>query len=461
MLCSWSPARSMRLLIMLAFLHLVGTERIAEGNPAPHRTPFIAREARGWHLSFCSLDLKQHRYEVDDDPLNWNPNLSFFGKKEATDPPKSTVHINPCALITDFITARSANFHLFEPEKKPKEFVFPAGKKKDKEEPIEVIRWSEVTPWKVVVADSLATCIEKCVMYPLDTLRTRMQMDPSKKVSLLNQASKRSEAGKENSVELEEKEKENEKENEKEEEEEVESFDLGSHKENLDGGVEDAVQGRVRAPHSAANCWKRHFRGQGWFKEMIEKRTGKVDEGSPFAPLIAAMASETICTIFEVPHDVITQRMQHAALPFTRSLSTPSRGYACLKSILSQEGFLALYKGPPVHMAAGMTAGFIAAAVCNPIDVVKTRIQCDPHLKGQSIMKVAKGIVGREGPQALFKGLAIALLFDCLVSAGGGIRYEMVMGFSKKAKTEDEQQQQNLQENDKNKQPLRRSSAME
>mmetsp|Transcript_17983 Transcript_17983/g.59051 ORF Transcript_17983/g.59051 Transcript_17983/m.59051 type:complete len:127 (+) Transcript_17983:220-600(+) len=93
--------------------------------------------------------------------------------------------------------------------------------------------------------------------------------------------------------------------------------------------------------------------------------------------------------------------------------------------------------GPPVHMAAGMTAGFIAAAVCNPIDVVKTRIQCDPHLKGQSIMKVAKGIVGREGPQALFKGLAIALLFDCLVSAGGGIRYEMVMGFSKKAKTED------------------------
>eukprot|EP00960_Hanusia_phi_P039528 753925-Hanusia_phi.AAC.8 len=62
-----------------------------------------------------------------------SPNPALVDNKGASDSSKTTVHINPCALITDFVT-----------EKKPKDFSFPASKKKDKDEPIEVIRWSEV-----------------------------------------------------------------------------------------------------------------------------------------------------------------------------------------------------------------------------------------------------------------------------------------------------------------------------
>jgi len=32
--------------------------------------------------------------------------------------------------------------------------------------------------------------------------------------------------------------------------------------------------------------------------------------GSPVAPILAALISETMCVLFEVPHDVITQKVQ-------------------------------------------------------------------------------------------------------------------------------------------------------
>jgi hypothetical protein len=35
-----------------------------------------------------------------------------------------------------------------------------------------------------------------------------------------------------------------------------------------------------------------------------------VHTGSPVAPILAALISETMCVLFEVPHDVITQKVQ-------------------------------------------------------------------------------------------------------------------------------------------------------
>ena len=90
--------------------------------------------------------------------------------------------------------------------------------------------------------------------------------------------------------------------------------------------------------------------------------------------------------------------------------------------------------GAAVHMGAGSLAGLAAAAISNPIDILKTRMQCDARLKGQGILTVARDIVRHEGPQALCKGLAMAVLFDCIVSAGGGYRYNFVMSVSAKRK---------------------------
>jgi hypothetical protein len=38
------------------------------------------------------------------------------------------------------------------------------------------LKWSDVTPWKLIVADSFATIVEKSLLFPIDTLRTRMQV---------------------------------------------------------------------------------------------------------------------------------------------------------------------------------------------------------------------------------------------------------------------------------------------
>lgn len=41
------------------------------------------------------------------------------------------------------------------------------------------LKWSDVTPWKLIVADSFATVVEKSLLFPIDTLRTRMQVTTS------------------------------------------------------------------------------------------------------------------------------------------------------------------------------------------------------------------------------------------------------------------------------------------
>jgi hypothetical protein len=44
------------------------------------------------------------------------------------------------------------------------------------------ISWSDVVPWKLILGDALATVIERAVMYPLETVRTRMETDESHEV---------------------------------------------------------------------------------------------------------------------------------------------------------------------------------------------------------------------------------------------------------------------------------------
>ena len=41
---------------------------------------------------------------------------------------------------------------------------------------------------QVTLAESAATVVERCFVYPLDKLRTRLQIDPTKHASLMSQA---------------------------------------------------------------------------------------------------------------------------------------------------------------------------------------------------------------------------------------------------------------------------------
>jgi len=75
-----------------------------------------------------------------------------------------------------------------------------------------------------------------------------------------------------------------------------------------------------------------------------------------------------------------------------------------------------------VHIGAGGTAGALASAVTTPLDVVKTRLQCQgvcgaDRFTNSSISDVVRKIVRKEGPSALMRGLKPRILFHAPAAA--------------------------------------------
>lgn len=69
-----------------------------------------------------------------------------------------------------------------------------------------------------------------------------------------------------------------------------------------------------------------------------------------------------------------------------------------------------------VHLTAGGAAGALASSVTTPLDVVKTRLQCQgvngaEQFGSSSIRDVVKSIVEKEGPKALLRGMKPRVLF--------------------------------------------------
>lgn len=209
-------------------------------------------------------------------------------------------------------------------------------------------------------------------------------------------------------------------------------------------------------------------------KELIEDYCGSclgaVRQGSPAAPVLAALFSETVCVLFEVPHDVITQKVQIeeitrplVSVPTPRDASSSS-SWRIARQIVKEEGVAGLYSGLSAHLltylpwsttwwatyelgkvllgrfldsgaasvASSFVAGVLAAAVSNPLHVVKTRMQCDTSMGQQGLTGTFRAVVAQEGPASLFKGVAVAVAFDVLVSLWGGLRYGCVMWIARK-----------------------------
>ncbi|KAI3996122.1 hypothetical protein MKX01_031476 [Papaver californicum] len=78
-----------------------------------------------------------------------------------------------------------------------------------------------------------------------------------------------------------------------------------------------------------------------------------------------------------------------------------------------------------VHVMAGGAAGALAGAVTTPLDVVKTRLQCQfsclsfetDTFRSSSIRLALKQIVAKEGYQALLRGLKPRVLFHAPAAA--------------------------------------------
>ncbi|XP_078435414.1 mitochondrial RNA-splicing protein MRS3-like [Wolffia australiana] len=179
---------------------------------------------------------------------------------------------------------------------------------------------------------------------------------------------------------------------------------------------------------------------------------------NPFAHassgVIATVASDAVFT----PMDTVKQRLQLG--------SSPYKGVAdCLRRVVREEGYRALYAsyrttvvmnapftavhfatyeatkrgltddgGLLVHATAGAAAGALAASVTTPLDVVKTQLQCQgvcgcERFTSNSIMAVTRAIIKRDGYAGLMRGWKARMLFHAPAAAICWTAYESAKSF--------------------------------
>jgi hypothetical protein len=89
----------------------------------------------------------------------------------------------------------------------------------------------------------------------------------------------------------------------------------------------------------------------------------------------------------------------------------------------------------PVSFGVGSFAGFLAAVITSPLDVVKTRIQCQTPTSITQYTGVIDGlsqILESEGPKALFRGTVAratnaGLSFGIMLGSYGWLRAQLVL----------------------------------
>lgn len=177
--------------------------------------------------------------------------------------------------------------------------------------------------------------------------------------------------------------------------------------------------------------------------------------------VVATTASDAVLT----PMDVVKQRLQLRQSPYSgvkdcvvrmfreegfRAFYTSYRTtvvmnapftavhfstYEAMKKVLSEiSPDTASEERILVHLTAGGAAGALASAVTTPLDVVKTRLQCqgvcgaDTFSSG-SIRMALRQIVAKEGARALLQGLKPRILFHTPAAAICWSTYEAMKNF--------------------------------
>merc|ERR1719171_783902 len=79
---------------------------------------------------------------------------------------------------------------------------------------------------------------------------------------------------------------------------------------------------------------------------------------------------------------------------------------ACYDVFKDRLVLIGLWEGPLLHVASSILAGFCAAALSNPVDVIKTRLQASSAGKYKGVFDCIKSTVRDEGMWALNGGLS-------------------------------------------------------
>ncbi|KAJ0040270.1 hypothetical protein Pint_27016 [Pistacia integerrima] len=136
---------------------------------------------------------------------------------------------------------------------------------------------------------------------------------------------------------------------------------------------------------------------------------------SAVAHLTAGAIGGVAASLIRVPTEVIKQRMQTGQF-----VSAPD----AVRLIVSKEGFKGLYAArrelnDPENAVIGAFAGALTGAITTPLDVIKTRLMVQGSANQyKGIFDCVQTIVREEGPPALLKGIGPRVLW---IGIGGSI----------------------------------------
>jgi solute carrier family 25 iron transporter 28/37 len=194
------------------------------------------------------------------------------------------------------------------------------------------------------------------------------------------------------------------------------------------------------------------------FRIEDHREVSPLCEPAPYQParsaaagIVASMAGD----FFHVPMDTVKQRMQLGARKY-------SSAAACVRSVVRNEGARALWASYSTtlamsvpysaayfsayeslcklmyansgvseydasnHFAAGAGAGMVAAALTNPLDVAKTRLQTqgETGVRYRGLVDSLRQIVQREGLRGCFAGVKPRMVFHSTSGALSWSVYE-------------------------------------
>ncbi|KAH8264096.1 hypothetical protein KR038_002630 [Drosophila bunnanda] len=252
-----------------------------------------------------------------------------------------------------------------------------------------------------MTAGGIAGVLEHLVMYPLDSVKTRMQSlsPPTNNLNILSTFR--------NMVTRE--------------------------------GLLRPIRGASAVVLGAGPAHSLYFAAYEMTKEVAAKFTSVSNLNYVISGVVATLIHDAISS----PTDVIKQRMQMYNSPYTSVVS-------CVRDIYKREGFKAFYRAygtqlvmnlpyqtihfttyeffqnklnldrkynPPVHMAAGAAAGACAAAITTPLDVVKTLLNTQETGLTRGMIEASRKIYHMAGPLGFFRGMTARVLYSMPATA--------------------------------------------
>ncbi|EDS34203.1 mitoferrin [Culex quinquefasciatus] len=254
-----------------------------------------------------------------------------------------------------------------------------------------------------MTAGAIAGVMEHCVMYPLDSVKTRMQslthMHAHDTIVSTMRDMVRTE------------------------------------------GLGRPFRGVMAVVAGAGPAHALYFGAYEYSKEAI----ARISDRNQINYMVSAALATLVHDAISNPADVVKQRLQMYNSPYRSVLH-------CARVVYQTEGLRAFYRSystqlvmnipysaiqfptyeffqkllnkdnkynPPVHMVAGGAAGAAASALTTPLDVCKTLLntQEDGAGKTRGLLEAAKKIYRTAGPLGFFKGLQARVLYQMPATA--------------------------------------------